>query len=98
MPIPKELKGYATSIGFPSSETLAKIFALLYDEEDDLSRAEIVYGVPDPLDEEETPTVEDLEDEEDIDPKTETVYGIPAIRDEDIDQEEDNDERDDENV
>ncbi|NHI94197.1 MAG: 4Fe-4S dicluster domain-containing protein [Candidatus Lokiarchaeota archaeon] len=36
MPIPKELKSYATSIGFPSSETLARIFEILYDEEDDL--------------------------------------------------------------
>ncbi|MDD1776629.1 MAG: 4Fe-4S binding protein [Candidatus Helarchaeota archaeon] len=34
MSIPKELKAYATSIGFPSSETLARIFEILYDEDD----------------------------------------------------------------
>ena len=36
MSFPKELKGYAASIGFPSSETLVRIFEILYDEEDDL--------------------------------------------------------------
>ena len=36
MSFPKELKGYAASLGFAQSETLARIFEILYDEEDDL--------------------------------------------------------------
>ncbi len=36
MPIPNELKGYAAKIGYPESETLAKIFNILYDGANDL--------------------------------------------------------------
>ncbi|NVM03427.1 MAG: 4Fe-4S binding protein [Candidatus Helarchaeota archaeon] len=36
MPIPKALKSYAAQMGFPNSETMARIFEILYDEEDDL--------------------------------------------------------------
>lgn len=43
MPIPGELKAYANRIGYPESETLAKIFSILYDGPYDL---EIIQAMP----------------------------------------------------
>jgi NAD-dependent dihydropyrimidine dehydrogenase PreA subunit len=44
MPIPKGLKEYARQIGFPGSETLAKIFQIIYSSEDELTLVEALPG------------------------------------------------------
>lgn len=43
MPIPEELKDYAAQLGFPESETLAKIFKIIFGKKDDLK---IVQALP----------------------------------------------------
>lgn len=37
MPTPKVLEDYAARLGFPGSETLGRIFSILFDDEDDLA-------------------------------------------------------------
>ncbi len=44
MPIPNELKAYASKIGYPESETLARIFNILYDGPYDLKLIEAMPG------------------------------------------------------
>jgi len=44
MPMPEVLQQYAMRLGFPGSETLAQIFALLFDGEDDLRIIEAMPG------------------------------------------------------
>ncbi|MDD5224731.1 MAG: 4Fe-4S binding protein [bacterium] len=46
MPIPESLQSYATQLGFPNSETLARIFRVLFDHEDDLKVVEALPGNP----------------------------------------------------
>ena len=36
MPIPEALKEYATRLGFPNSENLARIFEIIFDDRDDI--------------------------------------------------------------
>jgi ferredoxin len=43
MPMSKILKKYASQLGFPKSENLARIFEILYDEEDDLKVIKAAY-------------------------------------------------------
>ncbi len=44
MPIPKVLEDYAAKLGFPGSETLSRIFTILYDGKDDLRILEALPG------------------------------------------------------
>ncbi|MCX5858870.1 MAG: Lrp/AsnC family transcriptional regulator, partial [Proteobacteria bacterium] len=46
MPIPESLQSYAAQLGFPNSETLARIFRVLFDHEDDLKVVEALPGNP----------------------------------------------------
>ncbi len=46
MPIPQELSGYARQLGFPESETLAKIFGILLDDDRDLLVFKTLPGTP----------------------------------------------------
>ena len=46
MPIPEPLQSYAMQLGFPNSETLARIFQILLDEEDDLKVFQALPGTP----------------------------------------------------
>lgn len=39
MPVREELKSYAAKLGFPDSETMGAIFAILYDDEDSVKLA-----------------------------------------------------------
>ena len=44
MPIPEVLQDYAMKLGFPASETLARIFEILFDGEDDLKVVQAMPG------------------------------------------------------
>ena len=44
MPTPKVLENYAARLGFPGSETLGRIFSILFDGEDDLAIIEAMPG------------------------------------------------------
>ncbi|UCD84912.1 MAG: 4Fe-4S binding protein [Deltaproteobacteria bacterium] len=44
MPIPEELKDYAMRLGFPESETLARIFEILFAGEDDIALVQAMPG------------------------------------------------------
>ena len=44
MPIPEGLRDYAKQLGFPGSETLAKIFEIIYNEDDDLAVVQALPG------------------------------------------------------
>ena len=46
MPIPESLQSYATQLGFPNSETLARIFQVLLDGEDELKVFQALPGNP----------------------------------------------------
>ncbi|MCX5866827.1 MAG: 4Fe-4S binding protein [Proteobacteria bacterium] len=46
MPIPELLRNYAMQLGFPNSETLARIFQVLFDHEDDLQVVQALPGTP----------------------------------------------------
>lgn len=46
MPIPEPLRSYAMQLGFPNSETLARIFQVLFDHEDDLKVVQALPGTP----------------------------------------------------
>src|SRR5271157_5809454 len=44
MPIPQQLAPYSAKLGFPGSETMAKILAILYDDTDSIAVAGAMPG------------------------------------------------------